>query len=510
MNFWEKCKKENDAITFISAVIFGLIAHGYILTHNLILHDNTYNFYLGATYPFGRWMLEVVTRFTNFVNDSYFHFSTPLYLGVLAILWIAVTAVILVRLLDIKNKVSSVAISGIMVTFPMVTSLMGFMFMSAINMFGMMLSIIGAALVIKKKKWYTFIIGAGIMACGAGIYQAYIATFVALFLIYFIKEVFESKEENFIKGFFKNVAYYAGACITALLMYLAVMKFFLWHYHTELTDYQGMSDAGSVGIATYLKRIGVAYKEFIRPVKDTTRNMYQAGAYKLYFVLLVIGLSLALHVLVKAYKEKLSKGIVLTLLMALIPLGTNFVYVMCDVNVHSVMMYAECFFFVFILLLKEMLPQREKPLLMVVDYIPAAMVLLLVLLNIRFSNICYLRGEYIQNAATAYFNRMITRIESTEGYDTDKWVVFVGNPGETSGNFVYPQFLDTVNVFPFSLPTVINNYNWQTFMVATTGYNPSIADVEDIKDKAAVEALNIYPADGSIKIIDDIVVVRFE
>ncbi|MCQ2524122.1 MAG: glucosyltransferase domain-containing protein [Lachnospiraceae bacterium] len=506
--------KKNDISTFLSVIITGLIAHGYIFTHNIILHDNTYNFYLGATYPFGRWMIEVVTRITNLINGQYVHFSTPLYLGVLSLIYIAVAAVIIERLFDVKSPLFGVLIGAMMVSFPMVTSLMGFMFMSAINMFGMLLSIIGSAIIIKYRKWYAYIGGVIILACGAGIYQAYICTFICMFLIYFFFEVYKCQEENFLKWFFIRVLYYGGACIAALVSYLAIMKFFLWHYHTELSDYQGMSSAASTTISQYIDRIIKAYTEFFTPVKDTTRNMYQGGNYGLYRITILIVIFLGCFVIGKTFKKKeFKKAVCLLLLFLIIPLGVNFIYVMCDVNVHSVMMYAEVFFFIFAMLLMDTIRSDDEiggKCQSILYGFLAFVILSMVILNCRFSNTAYLRGEYIQNAGIEYFNRMVTRIESVDGYDPNLFVAFVGDPVPDQNLFAYPEFGSYINVYPFSLPTVIYNYNWHTFMKATVGYNPPTVDLDYLKDSSAVDSMPCYPSDGSVRIIEDVVVVKFQ
>ncbi len=504
-------KFSSEKTAFFSTILIGLFAHGYILTHNLILHDNTYNFYLGATYPFGRWMIEIVTRFTNALNNTYLHFSTPLYLGVIAIIYIAAAAVLLTRLFDIKDKYSIVALSGIMVSFPMVTSLMGFMFMSAVNMLGMLLAVLGAYIVCKYKKWYSFIAGIILMTCGVGIYQAYIAVFVSIFLIFFMYELNGEKTESPLKSFFKGVAYYGGACVATLISYLLMMKFFLWHYNTELTSYQGMDSAASTTVSQYLSRIAAAYKEFINPVSGTTRCMYQGGARYLYYITIILAVLVTADLLYKLIsgKKYVLAGLELVL-FALLPLAVNFVYVMCDVNVHSVMMYGEVFLFVYVIVFSK-LSELKKP--SFPQFIVPVCMFVLVLLNCRFSNICYLRGEYVQNASAAYFNRMVSRIESTQGYDVSLPVAFDGyGPSNDENLFVYPEFTDTVNIYPFSLSTVINNYNWQTFMKVTTGYNPDIVDIEEIKDPesiAAIESMPSYPNEGSIAVIDGIIVIKF-
>lgn len=47
-------------------------------------------------------------------------------------------------------------------------------------------------------------------------------------------------------------------------------------------------------------------------------------------------------------------------------------------------------------------------------------------LNIRYSNILYLKADVMQTQMISYYTTLITRIESIEGYTEDAQVVYIG------------------------------------------------------------------------------------
>ena len=114
--------------TFVSVFVFGLVAHGYIIFNRLSYHDNSAClFSLGGTYESGRWMLGLVYDLTLHTTKLY---SVPVFNGLLSVLFIAIAAMKMVEILDIKSKVLSVYVAGIMVVYPVVTGIFSYMFTS--------------------------------------------------------------------------------------------------------------------------------------------------------------------------------------------------------------------------------------------------------------------------------------------------------------------------------------------------------------------------------------------
>ena len=118
----------------------------------------------------------------------------------------------------------------------------------------------------------------------------------------------------------------------------------------------------------------------------------------------------------------------------------------------------------------------------------------------------------LQSAATRYFTTLITRIQSTEGYDTWKYVAYVGipQPGRNDNSVENIQELDHINLLPvhYGLQNALK-VSWRNYMTYWCGFTAHEIDPHEIMNRPEVEAMPHYPEEGSIKVIDDIVVVKF-
>lgn len=511
---WLKSKK-NCLQTFFATIIVGLFAHGYIFTHNIDLHDNTYNFYLGGTFSFGRWMNGIIGRLTEKATGE-LHYQTPLYLGILALFFVALSACIIADLLEIRTVTGRILLGGIFAAFPFMTALYSYMYTSASYMFGFLLGMIGLYLVCRVRKWYSFITGVILEACCVGTYQAFLPVLACITLLVMLKEYLKKEKIETFKSLILQALYFLGDICATVLVYLGIMKFFLSHYHEELTSYRGMNESVFTTFSDYISRAVTAYKTFFVP-ENGQANMFFAGLSKYHKALLVIVLILLVFSVCKLVCSKGKKwlpGLIgLIIVIAVFPLACNSVYLMCAEDVSSLMMAGSIGIFLLGFVLSEYLTEQpvKKPIekgAFATSVVTYFLVAVMILLYCRFDNICYLKGEYLKASAQSYFTRLVGRIESTEGYDASYPVLFVGDsPFVDESMFLYREF-GNVNIVPYSFGTIVNNYNWKEFMKSECGYDPVLADSSAIEHYSEVSSMGIYPNAGSIKVIDDTVVVR--
>ena len=174
-------------IMLISTLIWGILAHGMILFNKYSVYDDINNLFgVGATYTSGRWMLAVLQKITKKLFGQGVVYSLPLINGLISILLIGLSSCFIIDLLKIKKPVICVGISGILVTFPVITGIFGDTFTAPYYMFSVLLTVIGVWLLSKKKCAITFIVSVLIMASAIGIYQAFIPLMLSLSLIYYL------------------------------------------------------------------------------------------------------------------------------------------------------------------------------------------------------------------------------------------------------------------------------------------------------------------------------------
>ncbi len=455
-------------LILISAGLWGLLAHGMALCNKYSFHDDATLFDVGATYSSGRWMLGFLDEYVIKLTGSP-HYSLPLFNGLSVILFIGLACILLSDLLEIEDVAMNIGLAGIMMAFPVVTGLFGYNFTAPYYFFGTLCGVFGGCLLCRVSKWYSYIGGILLMASSVGVYQANLAVCVSLMLVYFIK-ITVNKENPEWKSFLRRLVYYGSACVSVLVTYLAINSIVIWYKHVELTDYRDIKNFGRTSIWGYWNRFVQTYKEFFNPTGDVSRNMFPFSL-DVFYKIVVWGLIvLTAYLIYRKFREHFVSGVQIAFLVLFIPPAMNLVYIMCEPSeVHTLMMYGQifCFFyFVWILdYLKRVSAIKWKRFSM--RHLSLGGVFLLLLMDLmycRFSNICYLKAEYMQNQAINYYTMLITQIKGAEGYTDETPVVYINEFNKTDRTIPdIPQF-NQINIAPYGDSSLINDYLWKVTM----------------------------------------------
>ena len=512
MNFycsdWLKKVDPRFKSVFFSSFAFGILSQGMGLFNKLSVHDDVMNYGVGATYMSGRWMLEILSRWEISVfGDG--HYSLPCYNGFFAIFLIALSAYLVIHILEIKSDVLCVFIAGLMVCFPVITSIFGYMFTLHFYMISLLLGISGAFCVCKSEKWWVWIVGIILIGASVGIYQAFFPVTITVILFYLI--AFVTKCDDFRKVI-KKVILAGASCTLSMGFYFVASNLSLSLHHSELIDYRGIDSMGKAPLHEYWTRSMDAYREFFKPTRDTSFYMYPGTIRYVYRIVILISVLLSIILTLNLLRRKKKHALILTFLLALVPLSTNFIFVMAGREViHSLMVYSQLFTFVYFSWLLENLPSEhrriEKPVSLIITVVLAA----LLLMYCRVDNRCYLKATYAQQEAISYFTTLVTQIKETDEYRDELPVVFLNTNSDTSIRPGDDGHLSDIAYLPYILNVngYINNYTWIAFMKQWTGYSPVLADPDDYVGLDEVKNMPHYPDNGSIKIINDTVVIKF-
>ena len=254
-------------VTFISAIIFGIVSQGMGLFNKYSFHDDVKLFGVGSTYTSGRWMLDILANWeTTFFGDG--HYSLPIINGLISIVCLAVAACLIVNLLNIRNDYLCALLGGVMTCFPVITSIFGYMFTLHFYMMAMLASIFGAYLVCKYSRWYLVIVGILLMGASVGVYQAFIPITLSVMLLYCINYVSEEKEIS-LKEIFAKVILLSTSAILFIAFYFGINKWYLAQKGAQLSGYKGINTMGKSSFSEYVGRAITAYKEFFAPSQDS-------------------------------------------------------------------------------------------------------------------------------------------------------------------------------------------------------------------------------------------------
>ena len=508
MNLYKKIGIQYKC-AFFSALVFGLISQGMGMFNKFSWHDDAVClFSVGTTFASGRWMLGFLEQLDMLLFGSQ-PTSLPLTNGLVSLLMLGLSACLFIALLKITHPAASCFVGGTMAAFPAITGLFGFVFTLPYYVFGILLASAGAYLICRGKNLLLRIAGIPLITMSIGIYQAYFSVALCGILFYFI--AYGMEEAKSTGEFIGKGLLAALALVISMLLYFLCTNLSLTLYHTALNDYMGIDQMGKSSISVYLERVLYAYRVFFSQDASTPYYMYARTSRRVYLVIALLSLAASPVLILRHFRRNKVNAFLSLVLVCLIPLAANFVFVMADPNdVHSLMTYGQVYIFVYFAWVIDRIQFRKVRLQQAVRGVGLALLLLINIMFFRYDNQCYLKAALSQQEAISYFTTMVTQIKSAEGYD-DRFSVYVVNDFQNQDETItHYGNLDHVTQHPYGgLSDYLNNYNWKYFVRNWCGFSPDWKNGDELLHLPEVQNMTHYPDDGSIRVIDDKVVIRF-
>ena len=509
MNFKKNPLASRLFLIVSGGIFWGILAHGMALFHKFSYHDDTSAFNsVGVSYPAGRWMLGLMGDFVKKATGGRLY-SLPIINGLVTILCIALILYLVYQMTDLCDPLMCFLVTGIFVTFPAITSVFGYMFTAPYYYFGLLLGVFGIYLYHTKKNLLTLLLCIALMSCAVGTYQTNISALTCVLILVTLQDTLQGEYQP--RGILKAAAGILLPAAGSMAAYLVVNRIFLSAKGIEMvSDRRNISGMGVTGISGYLGRVVTAYREFFYPSAQADENMFPFTARYLHEALIIICLILAVRLLIRVFRENALKGLTLAILIAVYPLAAYLVFVMVDQSIiHSVMTFGEAFTFLLAAWLFENAGIESKTAAWSKKII-LVLTALLLFMNIRLAGLCYLKADVLQSQAVGYYNSLAARIRSVKGYTDEMPVVYINEDNKEDLAYADTRpWFDSILLLPYTYPSIINNYEWKKNMALWSGFKPETASAEPFADSEIVAAMPSYPDDGSVKIIDGCIVVKF-
>lgn len=502
--------KRPEYTSFFVTFFAGLATHIFVLTNVMHNYDDiaAYPIGFGTGISSGRWFLEIVNRWSIRTGSAY---NLTFINGLLFIVFIALASFFLVSVLDVKSK----AIAGLMgvsfVVFPTAVSILLFRFTAHIYGLAVLLAVLSVWLIEKFR--FSWLLSAVLLALSMGLYQAYFPLAVSICVMLIIKKLLERGENSgkacLIKGIF-----YCGVLVLGLLIYLAAQKFFMKIYGSSLNDYRGISNLFDYKISIIPSMMYEAVRSFLlMPFRDYCDIADMASIRSAYLLTELVTLIL-LVVCTFSKKRRFGDIFVLLLVCAVFPLAVNLIVLIApEAELYTMMVYSFVAILWLPLILADILAVDGQKLHKAVSSLRKCafvLVLFITLSYCYYANVNYSSQYFASKQTENYMNALVVQIRMTEGFDTDKDWAFVGqinDPllenrwelGTRYGGSVTSDFL----------MHIYSQYDWIRLYF---GYDIPFASYEainEVKTRDEYKAMPYWPAEGSIKVIDDLVVVKF-
>lgn len=499
---------------FFSAVIAGVAAHGFALFNVLHNYDNILQQPVGygAGITSGRWLLTVLGDFCQ--NYLYLNFNLPTVNGLAFLLLIALSAVVVTDVLKLRSRLSAGLTGCLMVTFPTVCGTMAFRYTAPF--YGLSLLLAAAAVWVLRKNKAGLLLSAICIACSMGLYQAYVPFAISLFVLALMKKALE--EDADLKKLILRGLWDCAALILGVVLYFAMQKLLMAVYPADKTlaldSYQGIDTMGQISLAALPGLVKKAWLEAAFFALTDYCGLVSTAPLKLLWCgLILVILVLAVLVLLLRKPKPLNAAF-FCIMGLLVPLAVNFIVVMAPEGIiYTIMVYPFVFLAIAPLMLLEALPEGKWQLLLAKA--TAVLTAAIVFYNGYNTNFNYTALYYANRQAENYVSGMMTQMRMAEGYTPDKKWVFLGANQD-------PSLWDIWNVAPYYYGGVSGSsarevmqatYSFDFWFYTYLGYGipqPTAEEEAAVSQDPRVAEMPCWPENGSIQVIDDYLVVKFE
>lgn len=505
-SLWQKAGPNRRA-AFFGCFLAGYLGHLYAFT-NLIPNSD------GLSRVFdpqqmtvsGRWFLHYASALNDFTQ-------MPALIGFLSVLFLSLAAALTADLLGLRSRVLSALTGAAMALFPCVGYTFLYLFTASAYCLAIFLAVLSVWLAQEGRvRW---LLGTAALALAMGTYQAYATVAIALSLLVVFCRVLdqEASFRNTLNLGLRLVGYLAVGAV----LYYVILLIFLNVKDLELLSYLGM-DAAAEGypIGQLPGLVVECYKQAIAFFFLPGSANGFANLFMVLLDLLALGLGLvALWTVFTRrglFREKW-RPIGALALLALLPLGMNFMQVLSPYSAPTPLMkyaFVSVYLLVFLALDRtDALEELGKLRLL----LPAGAVwcALLLLFCLNTNNLLYTASAQAHRATESYTTRLLSRIESCEGYEPGMEIAIVGAVPTEQIQSDIPSYLQVDHysvpihsVLPLNKHIYYYLNSWLSFPVEEPEEETMIA----ISNSSEFRHMPLYPAQGSVQVLDGRVVVR--
>lgn len=499
---WKENITKKDYVAFFTAIIVGFITHMRVFVQDIPNHDGMTSIHFDQNMiTSGRWFLRVACGISS-------DYTLPWLIGVLSVLYLAIAAVLLQRFFKVERALTAGLIGALLVVYPTLTSNFAYIFTADGYMLAVLLAVLAVYLVEKGK--YGFLFGALALGFSMGIYQAYLS-FAMVLTLYAVCRIwfFEGETKEKAKQTFRYVL--MGGIGAAI--YYGMLQVLLFVQKTSLSGYQGIGETNNKSLVEIIIQL---YKDFV--VHTLKGNiMMQKGFLTVCVIAIVL---VADAILIHAMWKRGSLKNIWTYACAFVaavvaPICFNAMLLISpEVKYHSLMRYQWVLIPIFALVILDkhagsFVCDKKKALFTWTGIILA---IVISYQYVVISNIGYFNLEKKYEKTYAYCLRLLEQMEETEGYYHGMPVAMIG----VVGDHYLPSTDDTVGVTD-SLIGVNGDYlfytadNYKDFFAYYFGVQIEVVPLEDMPEinfSKEYNALNSFPMENSMKVVDGKLYIR--
>ncbi|MCL1989139.1 MAG: glucosyltransferase domain-containing protein [Firmicutes bacterium] len=505
---WYNNQPSSAKLGFWAAAVIAFATH-YIIYANLLLEIHLPAFARSPTVA-GRWMHPRIT-------NLYFHFPNWMA-GVLQMLFLAAMTFVVIKAFEVHNKIYALLIAGLLVSFPNITETNLYFHDAAPYFFGAFIATLGFYL--TKIYKFGFILGSLCLMLSLAVYQSKVSVALIMIVIHLILYVLQN-----------NPPFIAAFKYACRYIFLAVGGFSAYYISLIIFEVNAARVTSDVPLMEILQNLPSellrVYREVFYYFFSSMPNVdfrsfiiysrYLIAAYAFIFFVLAVTLLLIVISKIKAKQISVINIIIAVLLVALLPFAGHLSGLLrppSEIQFITMTTYALVFLLFFPLILWE----NFKINIYGAKKLATFACVFIIGFYMAFANFVYtsMQARHMQIMNLA--NRLTLHIEPLLHYSDRNTIFIFGN--NFRGNPLYPAINNFTEYTARTIQDsrVFGNDNitgWGAgFLVGVIRNriglevrSPSNNERTALLQSAITQGMPVYPTEGSVAIIDNVVVV---
>lgn len=505
--------KQAALITFF----IGLLCHFKFLAGYWFNEDHAFKLLYSANdyARSGRWGIRIVGAG---LRSAYIN---TVIIGLSVLLSLSIISAIVIKIYNIKSRISIFLISGIISSFPIIAYYSAYTFCFDSYMAGYMIAMAAVFLANRKSK-ISYIMAVILMMFSLSTYQAVLSFIVLNCMILCLADLLNRED-------MRKVTYrifrFLIFIILGLISYVISLKVINSMYNLQLASYKGIDKIGTIDLNKIPQLIALAYKNFIEfffGEKFYYISSYMSAAY------IICILSTFIIIAVTVYKKQIYKGKIRMFLIIIIiitfPIGANIVNLAAPTtDLNTLLVYQMVFIILMPVILLESDKDNDKFKIKsfnILSVISSAAVFIIFVNYAVITNIYYMKAETLYKRTMSLTERIFNRIEMLDGYNADMKLAVVG---DLKYNDNYPKSLEQFEMIKNDIglrnPFIgyglgrneSNTYKICQMIDRFLGVNINPADeaeIDNITKNPLYYSAGVWPQNDSVKIIDGYIVVN--
>ncbi len=494
--------------SFLFTYLWGMVAHGYMFMSNSLSHDFL-----------GEYILQPQTAALKFGSGRIFapvvqwlrgSISVPWWVGILSLFFMALALLLILRLFDIRKDWMICLTAGVLVVNVSYVALVATYIH---DLDSDSLAVLMAVLAVylwrtQSRGWLYGILPVILML---GLYQSILSVVIVLVILLCIQDLINGQPfQTVFSGGLRSIAMMACGGVLYFLLQKTVVSIALVD---TSANYNALSNMFALTPVRFLQLVAETWFDTLFEIVTVVSGLpLRMGMLINAGIVLLCVAVLAEKVFSRSMGVR--EKILLVSLFLIMPVGANVSRVLFNGTSHDLMHYAIWLIYLLALVLTDtMVRQKAGRKNRGTQVIAGLLVAVTLFGNTQMANGVYAGKRFIQDSNLSMFTRIVSDIEDLDGYIVGQTqICFVGEPESAMLPLAdrYNAYYMTGFESSYVVPSM-NRDHYQSYF-SNVLMNPGVivdhSTRYQISIDPRVQAMPLYPSNGSIAMLDGVVVVK--